>query len=127
MSGESRQKSDAFFLDGIYEIWYRNQDGNAPTKETMMQPRSALFSLLFVSAALLQMPSLAFAQTLALDVRNPDAVGATFDGTYGYAFIVTSPTHITALGVYDSNSDGLTRSHPVGFWDSPQASPPPPA
>ena len=38
--------------------------------------------------------------------------------TLGYSFTVTANTPITALGVFDWNSDGLLANIPVGLWNA---------
>lgn len=39
----------------------------------------------------------------------------------GYSFAVSAPITVTALGIYDSGSDGLAQSHDIGLWSASQA------
>ena len=43
--------------------------------------------------------------------------------TFGWAFTISSPIYVTALGYFDFGNDGLTDSHQVAIWNSTGGSP----
>jgi hypothetical protein len=60
----------------------------------------------------------AHAVTIAADFTGgTDYERGTFQN-FGWYFDVTTPVDVTALGLFDTGSDGLTDDHPVGIWDA---------
>ena len=51
---------------------------------------------------------------------GPGVVGTSGgSSTFGFDFTVGSaPIELTALGLWDENSDGFTNPHSIGLWDS---------
>lgn len=56
------------------------------------------------------------AQAAAIDLTQIDFEYDSSAWTLGWKFSVTAPTLIEALGVYDSNQDGLAGPAQVGLW-----------
>jgi PEP-CTERM motif len=92
-----------------------------PTQEVLMTIRTllaSLFALILVCgagpSAAIAVPVLDFADgfVLVADDLGPDAVVA------GWAFAVTSPVAITALGFFDVDADGLAADHEITLLDS---------
>jgi hypothetical protein len=70
-----------------------------------------------LAMALLTTPLPAVAATLGLDISGPEQVFTNpVEFTIGWAFDVTTPVRVTALGVWDEGLDGLNSAHGVGLW-----------
>ena len=72
-----------------------------------------LMLALLVSAA-----SLLYAAPLGVSTSGDGVFSNTGTWTLGYSFRVDSPITVTALAVFDADSDGLNVSHAVGIWDA---------
>jgi hypothetical protein len=72
-----------------------------------------------LAVALLLAPLPALAASLGVDITSNGANGQTvLDNrfTIGWAFDVTTPVRVTALGVWDEGANGLVEGHAVGLW-----------
>ncbi len=63
------------------------------------------------------------ASAAAIDLTRIDFEYDSSPWTLGWKFSVTAPTSIEALGVYDSNQDGLAGPADVGLWLASGGSP----
>jgi len=70
-----------------------------------------------VAAALIGGGTLS-AGTLAMDFSGGQLFSVGSFPNVGWQFNVTSTVTVTALGVLDAGSDGLTDQHQVGLWDN---------
>lgn len=72
----------------------------------MKRPRTAFGGLALVSALLLSAPSLTLAVPIAaVDVMGPGNSGNGQTQTQGWEFRTTVPIHVTALGIFNSDTD----------------------
>ena len=70
-----------------------------------------------LAMALLATPLPALAATLGLDITGNGVAGVDPNPfTVGWAVDVVTAVRVTALGVWDEDSNGLLVSHPVGLW-----------
>ena len=73
-------------------------------------------ALLAVALLATPLPAVA-AATLGLDISGNGVAGVDATPfTIGWAVDVTTPVRVTALGVWDEDSNGLLASHAVGLW-----------
>ncbi|OUS28446.1 hypothetical protein A9Q99_13080 [Gammaproteobacteria bacterium 45_16_T64] len=73
---------------------------------------------LFSLATILSLVSFSTHATPILSSFTQPAVYFSQDHSLGYAFSSDTDTTVTALGFFDSNSDGLSADHEVGLWDA---------
>jgi hypothetical protein len=72
-----------------------------------------LLGLLMTSSQLgANTPALSFTTNSNSFVYDGSSAGTTA----GWSFSLTTPTFVTAFGVWDENSDGLAQSHPITLW-----------
>jgi hypothetical protein len=70
-----------------------------------------------LAVALLATPLPAGAATLGLDISGAGLVFTNpIEFTIGWAFDVTTPVRVTALGVWDEGLNGPNSAHGVGLW-----------
>lgn len=76
--------------------------------------RAALVAALILILA----PLPAAAASLGIDIAGNGVAGPNPDASFtiGWAVEVVTPVRVTALGVWDENSNGLEVSTPVGLW-----------
>jgi hypothetical protein len=74
------------------------------------------------AAALLALAGIAsnpaIAQVPGVTITTPGPITDNSAWNLGYSFMVTSPTSVLGLGVWDYEGDGLLNRHEVGLWDS---------
>lgn len=80
-----------------------------------MTIRFAFGSMAITAALLLSTPAFAV-PIAAVDVANTGNSDNGQTQTQGWEFRVTAPISVTALGIFDSDSDGLVDPHTVGLW-----------
>ena len=81
--------------------------------------RTTLFFGALIVALIACCPLEARAATIALSFTGgTTGENTTFDGTFGWAFTLSSPVLVTELGLWDLNNDGLNTSHVVTIWTS---------
>ena len=73
--------------------------------------------LAFLAAAILGTTS-AQASDLALDFTAGGGYVRDSWKNFGWTFTTSETRAVTALGLFDVNSNGLVDPHPVGIWDS---------
>lgn len=69
-------------------------------------------------AASLSLLSPAGAQTPAVSFTGGSAAVVANQGTVGFRFTLTSSLDVSALGLWDENSDGLSHSHMMGIFNA---------
>ena len=91
----------------------------------MIALRSHSF-VLAVAASAMILAGNAFAAPLPTTPNNnllydvkPGAAGSGFGnkGSWGLTFTISSPITVSALGLWDDNSNGLVVAHEVGLWE----------
>jgi hypothetical protein len=76
-------------------------------------------AMLAAVVALILSPLTVAAASLGVDITSagPNSLTPVDDRfTIGWAFDVTTPIRVTALGVWDEGADGLVEGHAVGLW-----------
>jgi len=101
---------------------HRSLKMKCETPVVCSRSRLRLAPVLVIAALMAFCPTLMRADTIALSFTGLGAVLAP--GTLGYAFTLSSPVEVTALGVFDGPGvghaigDGLVQSHVVTIWTS---------
>src|SRR5438552_2184236 len=77
------------------------------------------FARITFAAALLSLAPFAHGATIAISPQSVTSVDNFVAGfTQGWAFSLTVPIEITALGVADVGADGLSQAHEVSLWNA---------